>query len=131
MCKLRDSKVHSYTHSFTITGKNIHQCKNCDFETNNLNSIEVHVGGCRELNFECGLCGNGFETKVDLETHLRTCEVYECDSFSFWLRVKNLSHMKKHITEKHTISSTEINHLKIDIEREFLVSSTSYKVEDF
>ena len=69
---LKDCKVHSYTHSFTITGKNIHQCNNCDFETKNLNSIEVHVGRCRELNFECALCGNGFESKVDLETHLRT-----------------------------------------------------------
>ena len=105
-------------------------CKNCDFKTKNLNSIEVHVGGCRELNFECALCGDGFENKVDLETHLRTCEIYECDNYPCWLRMKNLSHMKKHITEKHNISSTIINHLKIDRESEFLVSSTSYKLED-
>ena len=82
---LKDSKVHAYTHSFTITDKNIHQCKNCDFKTKNLNSIEVHVGGCRELNFECALCGNGFENKVDLETYLRICEIYECDTIIYHL----------------------------------------------
>ena len=127
---LRDSKVHSYTHFFTITEKNIHKCKNCDFETKTLNSIEVHVGGCREINFECGLCGNGFEYKVDLETHLRTCEIFECDSFPCWLRLKNLSDMKKHITEKHANSPPCINHLKIDRECEFLVNSKSYNLED-
>ena len=93
------------------------------------NTIEVHVGWCRQSNFECGLCGNNFEQKEDLETHLRTCEMYQCGRYSCWLRVKSLSDMKKHIEEKHT-TSTSLHHLKIDREKEFSVTSKIYYVKD-
>ena len=111
-----------------------HDCELCTLLANQAESFNFapveDVGGCRELDFECGLCGNGFEYKVDLETHLRTCEIFECDTYPCWLRMKNLSDMKKHIIEKHDNSFTQINHLKIDRECDFLVSSTSYKLED-
>ena len=67
--------------------------------------------------------------KEDLETHLRTCEMYECGRYSCWLRVKSLSDMKKHIEEKHT-TSTSLHHLKIDREKEFSVTSKFYYVKD-
>ena len=125
---VRDFKVHSYTHSYTNIKKKV-KCKNCEFETNSLNTIEVHVGWCRTKDFECGLCGIGFSEKEDLEIHLSTCEMYECDSFSCYLRGKNLSEMKKHIEEKHETSSF-LNHLKIDRNEKFNVTSKSYSLED-
>ena len=105
------------------------KCKNCEFETNSLNTIEVHVGWCRTKDFECGLCGIGFSDKDDLEIHLRTCEMYECDSYTCWARGKNLSDMKKHIAEKHE-NLTSLNHLKIDRKDKFNVTSTSYSLKD-
>ena len=96
----RDFKVHSYTHSFT-TIENGHKCKNCDFESESLETTEVHVGRCRTSSFECGLCGDNFEKLEDLEIHLHTCEVYECQSYYCWLRYNNLSEIKKHIEENH------------------------------
>ena len=70
-----DFKVHTYTHSYTITDRKV-KCKNCNFESTALNSMEVHVGWCREKDFECGLCDGGFSEKEDLEIHLKTCEMY-------------------------------------------------------
>ena len=92
-----------------------------------MDTTEVHVGKCRENNLDCGLCGDDFEKLKDLETHLRTCEIYECQSC--WLRCKNLSEMKKHKKENHS-SSTKLDHLKIDREKEFNVSSTFHTLED-
>ena len=126
---IRDAKVHSYTHYYTETDDDENKCNNCDFQVKCLNTIEVHVGWCRQSNFECGLCGNNFEEKEDLETHLRSCEMYECGRYSCWLRVKSLSDMKKHIEEKHT-TSTSLHHLKIDREKEFSVTSKFYYVKD-
>ena len=124
----RDFKAHSYTYFFTVI-ENKHQCNNCDFESESLDTTEVHVGKCRKNNLDCGLCGDDFEKLEDLETHLRTCEIYECQSYSCWLRCKNLSEMKKHIKENHS-SSTKLDHLKIDREKEFNVSSTFYSLKD-
>ena len=45
--KIRDVKVHSYNHSYTNTDKNTNRCTNCDFDTDCVDSIEVHVGACR------------------------------------------------------------------------------------
>ena len=119
----RDFKVHSYTHSFT-NEKDTNKCKNCEFESESIDTIEVHVGKCREKNFECGLCGDEFLVKEDVDLHLKTCEIYECSSC--WLRGKNRSEMKKHIREKHD-NSTKLNHLKMEKEE---VNSISYNLKD-
>ena len=130
----RDFKVHSYTHSYSSIEKKKVKCNNCEFESNSLNTIEVHVGWCRQKDFECGLCGIVFSDKEDLEIHLRTCEMYECDSYTCWVRGKNLSDMKKHIEEKHESSTLGLlpllNHLKIDRKDKFNVTSTSYSLKD-
>ena len=55
-----DVKVHSYNHSYTNTDKNTNRCKNCDFDTDCVDSIEVHEGACGK-NFECGLCEEEFK----------------------------------------------------------------------
>ena len=47
----RDFQVHSYTHSFTNTEKDTNKCKNCKFYSESIDTIEVHVGKCRDENF--------------------------------------------------------------------------------
>ena len=42
--KIRYFKVHSYNHSYTNTDENRNRCKNCAFDTDCVNSIEVHEG---------------------------------------------------------------------------------------
>ena len=49
-----------------------------------------------------------------MDTHLRTCETYECSNC--WKRIKNLSDMKKHIEGYHD-DYTTLNYLRIDRER--------------
>ena len=60
-----------------------------------------------------------FVEEVDLEKHLRTCETYEgrnCD-------------IKNHIETQHA-NYTNLNHLKIDREREFDVKIKSYSLQE-
>ena len=92
-----------------------------------MDSIEVHVGACRNQNFECGLCGEEFKEREDLEIHLNTCEIFECSSC--WLRDGNISDMKNHVRGNHS-STTEVNHLKMHKEKQHIVSSTSYFLKD-
>ena len=90
-------------------------------------SIEKVVGACRNQNFECGLYGEEFKEREDLEIHLNTCEIFECSSC--WLRDGNISDMKNHVRGKHS-STTEVNHLKMHREKQHIVSSNSYFLKD-
>ena len=122
----REHKIHFYTHSYTSESEMM-KCKNCDFETKSVYTMEVHVTKCRTKDFECGLCEETFVKENDLETHLRTCETYECSDC--WKRLRNLADIKKHIKENHK-DYTTLNHLKIDREKEFDVNIKSYTVEE-
>ena len=105
----REHKIHVHTHSYTSESK-VFKCKNCDFETKSVYTMEVHVTKCRNENFECGLCEEIFVEEKDLDTHLRTCETYECSNC--WKRIKHLSDMKKHwieLTEKVNLTSRLIH----------------------
>ena len=42
----------------------------------------MHIGMNHTDQFKCGLCEKEFGTKVNLETHLNTCEVYQCSKCS-------------------------------------------------
>ena len=74
--------------------------------------MEVHIGKCSET-FECGLCDEKFNKLNDLETHLNTCEVYECALVECLIRFKTLSDMKNHIAEEHE-DGIAMHHLKMD-----------------
>ena len=87
------------------------------------------MGACRKENFECGLCGEEFKLLENLEMHLQTCEIYECQSLSCWLRGVDISEMKKHIGEKHS-STTKLNYLKMGREKQHIVCSNSYFLKD-
>ena len=41
--------------------------------------MEVHNGKCQTDTFICGLCEIGTSTFEDLEVHLTSCEIYECE----------------------------------------------------
>ena len=94
----RELKIHSYTHSFKSTGLK-QRCDNCDFECEIIETMEVHIGKCKEKEFECDLCETKFVTLNNLEIHLNTCEFYEC--VKCLIREKNQSDMKMHIKNQH------------------------------
>ena len=73
--------------------------------------MQVHGGKCSTTNFECGLCDLQIETLENLETHLASCEVYECDECE--KRHKNLSDMKHHLENVHNKNATFF-HLKMN-----------------
>ena len=115
-----------YIHSYTSESK-LNKCNNCDFACEYLYTIEVHISKCRKEDFECGLCAENFQDEISLEVYLRACEIYEC--CKCWKRVKNLSDMKRHILAKHS-ESVNLNHLKIDREKEFNVKTKTYDLKE-
>jgi hypothetical protein len=72
----RELQIHRKCHSFKSRFKNTEYekqiCNKCDFTCKTLETMEVHIGKCCE-HFNCGLCDQKFEN-----THLHTCEIYEC-----------------------------------------------------
>ena len=106
----RDLKIHTYKHSYTTENRTA-KCDTCHFECDTVDTMEVHVGKCRQNNFKCGLCEVNFDKISDLEIHLKTCEIYQCGSC--YIRDTNLSEMKKHVQETH--SSTDIADTDISV----------------
>ena len=66
---------------------------------------------CCYDHIEFGLCECRFDTLEMLELHLVTCNVYECGQC--FMRVKNLTGMKKHVKTEHKDGKC-LHHLKID-----------------
>ena len=86
--------------------------------------MEVHTGKCRADNFECGLCEKTEETLENLEIHLLSCEIYECEECQ--LRSRFLKDLKIHIEKDHG-KITNIYHLKMDRNDSKLVDFKHYK----
>ena len=40
--------------------------------------MDIHVGIFNSDDFECGVCDVIFENQENLETHLKTCEIFRC-----------------------------------------------------
>ena len=53
-------------------------CERCKHAFSNSETLAVHIGKNHTDDFKCGLCERCFETKENLETHLNTCEVFQC-----------------------------------------------------
>ena len=85
--------------------------------------MEVHVGKCCYDNPMCGLCDAKFEKLDSLETHLTTCEIYECGECGE--RCIHLSDMKVHIKETHE-DSDFLYHMKMKRENMKIVDFTKY-----
>ena len=71
----------------------------------------IRLGKHHSDKFECGLCDLEIEGLENLEIHLNTCEVFQCD----WdkdkckERFKTLIDIKKHFGEVHTESLFILN----------------------
>ena len=122
----RELKIHSYTHSFTDT-RTKQICENCDFESNLIETMEVHIGKWRTKDVECGLCEAKFFELESLEVHLKTCEVYDCGLCLN--REKNISYMKKHIKDYHKQEGS-MRHTKMDRNNVCDISSRNYSLSD-
>jgi len=88
-------------------------------------SNAMDTQSCRDQ-FDCGLCECRLDTLEMLELHLVTCEVYEC--CSCFIRVKNLSEMKKHFKTEHK-DGKYLRHLKIDQNDSKKISFTQVSID--
>ena len=91
------------------------ECSQCKYVFNSRETLEVHIGKNHTDQFKCGLCENEFGTMVNLETHLNTCEVYQCSKCS---EKRTLLHnIKEHVETKHKSESyLMINNYKLSRE---------------
>jgi uncharacterized Zn-finger protein len=70
----KELKKHMLIHSLERTISKQFSCEDCHLLGDIFETMEVHGGKCFNTNFECVLC----DTLENLETHLASCEVYEC-----------------------------------------------------
>ena len=71
----KDSNNHLKRHSYKLATC---KCVECDFVGGCEETMQIHVGEHHSEKFECSLCDYEALTFEDLETHLFTCEIYEC-----------------------------------------------------
>ena len=87
-----------------------YKCLECEYVGENDESMGVHIGKHHSENLECGLCESVFETIENLETHLVTCEIYECNHCDF--TAKDTKKIKSHVCKEHGRTGTLI-HMKM------------------
>ena len=90
------------------------KCDDCDFVGQNVVSIEVHIRRKHSEKYEFGLCDFEAGSSENIEMHLSTCELFECDNPFCEFICKNLTYMKKHIREKHEQEKGYVSHFKLD-----------------
>ena len=73
--------------------------------------MEVHFGKCCVAELFCGLCEWRSDCLENLETHLKSCEVYACEVCD--RRFPALKDVKLHIDEEHG-RGTSLIHLKMN-----------------
>ena len=100
------------THSY----REVHyKCEECDFVGQNRVTMEVHMGKNHSDKFECGLCEWEANSLENLETHLNTCEMFQCDNNGCKKRFRLIKDMKEHIKEAHKeYGNGYLDHLKLD-----------------
>ena len=121
-------KTHTYKDNYTGKVFNGFKCETCDFTEQDGWSMQIHHGKCHSKLFECGLCDFETNTLENLELHLKTCETYECEECEFVS--KTISGIKIHISESKKCASSNICHIKIDRNNEELAKCTEYKPSD-
>ena len=71
-------KTHSFSGQYSEYSSQNFKCEDCDFISETIETMEVHVGKCRRDTLLCGLCEFNSDTLENLETHLVACEIYRC-----------------------------------------------------
>ena len=120
-------KRHMKDHSF----KRIeYKCLDCNFFSSKETEMEVHIGMEHTDGFEFCLCGCIEDSSEKLETHLLTCEVFDCGECHE--RTKTLDSVKKHLEEKHQkyLNINEIYHLKFSTENFTDIKKKGYYYKD-
>ena len=87
-------KVHSYKNL-------IFKCEDCDFLAEDELSLEVHAGKKHSGNFECALCGFAGKDLEQLETHIHTCERFNCTYCKPETTFYNIPDLKSHLSTQH------------------------------
>ena len=67
---VREMKLHRHTHSFNGCYGSKYRCEECEFVSDDIETMEVHIGKCCYTYFECGLCEYRPESLEKLELHL-------------------------------------------------------------
>ena len=92
----QDMKMHMKYHSY----KQVEfKCEECGYCCKNEPSMEVHIGKAHCESFECGLCDFVAGDNEKLDTHLFTCEIYECKVCE--IRYNTLAELKHHVCNEH------------------------------
>ena len=60
------------------------------------------------------MCDFEAGSSENIEMHLTTCELFECDKPFCEFRCKNLTDMKKHVHEKYKQENGYVSHFKLD-----------------
>ena len=88
--------------------------------------MKVHLGKLHSEKYECGLCDFEAGNLENLELHLFSCEVYQCNNCE--KKFKGMRDVKDHIEEmKYQGGYNFINHLKMDRNSPHEVSEKSYR----
>ena len=73
-------KTQSYIGSFFLGWRGSYKCKTCHFTSERVETMEAHIGKCnRTEDFECGLWEFITSVSENLEVHLTSCGIYECE----------------------------------------------------
>ena len=76
------------------------ECVKCMFTANSIATLDVHILRNHDADIvNCGLWEKTFEKKVNLETHLNTCEIYTCNKWK--KKEKTIPSMKYHVINVH------------------------------
>ena len=120
-------KKHIKRHSYK---KAEFKCDDCEFVGESEETMEVHIGKTHSDRIECGICEIETESIEQLDTHLFSCEVYQCDECK--KKFKTIFDIKKHIQEMKYNNWNSggygyIHHLKIDRNNSNEVSDKLYR----
>ena len=99
-------KEHSYRNAK-------YKCEDCDFCGDNFFTMEVHNKKYHSENLECGLCEFLAKDKDELDTHLTTCEIYDCGGC--YHRARQIGEIKDHIQNEHKNEIVQFTHGKMNI----------------
>ena len=125
----KDLKAHIKTHAYKIVK---YKCEDCEFVGARKETMNVHLGKCHSGNFVCGLCEFTANTLEDLETHLFTCEMYECNAC--YERTSRLADLMDHLRDKHEVKKDEkvdgIMHIKMERSNFSEVSCETYSLDE-
>ena len=112
-------KTHTYKDKYSGKELNGFKCETCSFN--------AHHGKSHGELFECGLFEFKAKSFDNLELHLKTCEIYECEECEF--TSKQISGINcQFLYEK--CSFINIFHIKIDRINEEIAKCSEYKQSD-